>query len=128
MVDYQWNKDDGNERSTTARTIKTPPKTLLFQLNRFEFDLTLLQQRKLDSRFEFPHVLDLAPFLYKPPPTDGARPRTASDADLGEGGPVLYDLAGVVVHSGTIYSGHYYSFVREDEGSWVEYRPERTSC
>ena len=37
-----------------------------------------------------------------------------------EGEPILYDLKGVVVHSGTAQSGHYYSFVNTGS-QWTEF-------
>ena len=63
-------------------SIKKLHLTLLLHLKRFQFDLETLSTRKNNSRLEFPHTLDLRPFM--------------SD----EGEPILYDLKGVVVHSG----------------------------
>ena len=31
---------------------------------------------------------------------------------------VIYDLVGIVVHSGQANAGHYYSFIKGDKGNW----------
>ena len=71
---------------------------------------------KINDRFEFPHEIDMSPYnveyLKNPqqPPT-----------------PDVFELVGVLVHSGTAESGHYYSYIRErpvnPTGSerWVEF-------
>lgn len=71
---------------------------------------------KINDRFEFPHEIDMSPYnvdyLKNPeqPPT-----------------PDMFELVGVLVHSGTAESGHYYSYIRERPvnliGSerWVEF-------
>lgn len=51
---------------------------------------------------DFGTTLDLSPYLSKRPTT-----------------PALYDLYGVLVHSGhSVHSGHYYCFVRSGTGMW----------
>lgn len=88
--------------SIKTTRIKMAPFNLMLHLKRFEFDYNTLSTRKTNQRLEFPHTLDLRPFM--------------SDA----GPPILYDLKGVVVHSGTAQSGHYYSFVKEQQ-QWTEF-------
>ncbi len=47
-------------------------------------------------------MLDLSPFMSKRPVV-----------------PAVYDLYGVLVHSGhSVHSGHYYCFVRSGTGMW----------
>ncbi|KAH8063279.1 23S rRNA (adenine(1618)-N(6))-methyltransferase [Aureococcus anophagefferens] len=178
LVDYSWRDGGRREKTSKRASIKrcpnlcgnqifnptsislvdfhAGPNHLLLHLKRFEFDLTTLSQRKINSRFEFPAVLDLAPYVWRgdaqrtpsrpdaaaaaaPPPLDLGAPAVkrgdegydsdADDADrdardrdrVGRGEPVLYDLGGVVVHSGNCNSGHYYSFVREQGGDWFEF-------
>ena len=80
--------------------IKTLPKYLMLHLKRFEFDYKTLSHRKIDDRCEFPFLLDMEKYT-----TSGS-----------EGKPLpkevgcLYELEGVLVHSGTADTGHYYSF------------------
>ena len=71
---------------------------------------------KINDRFEFPHEIDMSPYNVdylkntEQPPI-----------------PDMFELVGVLVHSGTAESGHYYSYIRERPvnliGSerWVEF-------
>ena len=63
---------------------------------------------KLGSPLRYPMSLDLSPFLG----SEGARP----------GEVVSYELAGVVVHLGGAYGGHYVSYLRDvlGEGNWED--------
>ncbi|KAI8477153.1 MAG: hypothetical protein J3K34DRAFT_455469 [Monoraphidium minutum] len=120
--------------------IKALPHTLVIHLKRFEFDYHSQTRFKVRDRFEFPEELDLFPYTAdglaaadadaaagdaaRPaggaPPAPLARQSSAGDgAGAGGGGGArpeyLYDLAGVVVHSGSAFTGHYYSYARERE-------------
>jgi ubiquitin carboxyl-terminal hydrolase 34 len=53
----------------------------------------------------------------------------ASTTDDEHGAPDMFELVGVLVHSGTAESGHYYSYTRErpsarQQQSWVEFNDE----
>ena len=71
---------------------------------------------KINDRFEFPLEVDMTPYnvdyLREPP--------KALDPDI-------FSLVGVLVHSGTAESGHYYSYIQERPASashyakWVEF-------
>ena len=71
---------------------------------------------KINDRFEFPHEIDMSPYnvdYLKNPEQPPA--------------PDIFELVGVLVHTGTAESGHYYSYIRERPvnltGSerWVEF-------
>lgn len=92
------------------------PNTLLVHLKRFEFDYETMQRLKIKSRFEFPMELDMSPFT-----VEGIERDASAESDPNSPVPDLplgpdhyrYRLAGVVVHSGTAFAGHYYSYIRE---------------
>jgi len=123
-VEYTWETkgEEGEEPKkeslpTIKRiSIKKLPRHLIIHLKRFEFNFETMQQAKINDRFEFGHSLDMLPFT-----VEG---REGSDPDL-EKGPeqyYKYSLCGVVVHTGTANSGHYYSFIRErGTDSWYEF-------
>lgn len=89
------------------------PNIMVFALRRFDFDLDTMSRRKLNDYCEFPMEVDLLEY-------------TAEGLNLKEKGEAFpkeyyqYRLRGVVVHSGTAESGHYYSFIWTARG-WVEF-------
>ncbi|KAG5183494.1 hypothetical protein JKP88DRAFT_181783, partial [Tribonema minus] len=89
-------KVDGERR----QMLRELPPLLVFSLNRFQFDMKTMERVKVSAKFEFPLVLDTAPFV--------------NDQDG------LYDLLGVVLHRGSAYSGHYHAYIRDclGEGAW----------
>ena len=94
--------------------IKEVPDNLILHLKRFDFDMETLLRKKLNDHFEFPTELDLAPFLAENVDKD---PSEMNDVAKQE-----YVLSGVLVHSGTADSGHYYSYIKSrdesKEGTW----------
>ena len=73
------------------------PSVLHLHLSRFEYDAETDQMTKINDKFEFPESIDLAPFL-------------SPDSDHSQS--LVYDLYGVLVHMGNVFSGHYYAFLR----------------
>lgn len=71
---------------------------------------------KINDRFEFPEMVDMSPYHInylkdpeQPTPLD------------------MFELVGILVHTGTAESGHYYSYIRErpvprsQQATWVEF-------
>jgi ubiquitin carboxyl-terminal hydrolase 7 len=84
------------------------PTVLHLQLKRFEYDFNYDSLVKINDRHEFPESIDLSPFLEK------------SD------GPCIYDLHGVLVHSGDISTGHYYAMIKPDKSDkWYRFDDDR---
>jgi ubiquitin carboxyl-terminal hydrolase 34 len=73
------------------------PNVLIVHLQRIVFNLDILQNEKINSRVEFPHELNLAPYM----------------GDQGEQSDAHYKLTGVVVHIGAADYGHYFSYIEE---------------
>ena len=71
---------------------------------------------KINDAFEFPHQIDMAPYH-----VDYQRDTSCS------GVPDMFELVGVLVHSGTAESGHYYSYIQErpptsmSGARWIEF-------
>lgn len=85
------------------------PPIMSFALLRFLYDFEKGERYKDTSRFQFPMVLDMAPYLYE----------TQSDEEGRK--EVLYDLFSVVIHSGSTHSGHYIAYIRDVDnlGVWT---------
>jgi ubiquitin carboxyl-terminal hydrolase 7 len=73
------------------------PQVLHLQLKRFEYDINRDAMMKVNDRYEFPEIWDASPYL-------------SENADKSE--PYIYQLHGVLVHSGDFNAGHYYAFLK----------------
>jgi len=78
---------------------------------------------KINDAFEFPEKLDMRPYTIEV--------LSDSDANLE---PDIFVLVGVLVHSGTAESGHYYSYIRErvprngqNNTRWFEFNDSEVS-
>ena len=75
-----------------------------------------MQRSKINDEFQFHERIDLTP--YKVDYLNDPQGEWASD---------MFELVGVLVHSGTAESGHYYSYIKErptgssQASSWIEY-------
>lgn len=94
---------------------KDIPDNLIFHLKRFDYDVMTGVRSKINDRFEFPQEIDMAPYHVDYLSNPDQPPK-----------PDIYELVGVLVHTGTAESGHYYSYIRErpqnsNTHSWVEF-------
>ena len=86
---------NGRETEVNKFTrIEVAPSVLVVQLNRFEYDFTTWERYKVNSRYEFPLELDLGKLM-----VDSSQ-------------SIPYRLTGIVLHSGTVDSGHYTSLIK----------------
>ena len=89
----------------------TCPRVLMIHLKRFEFDQLSQSNEKLNYLYMFEDKLSMKEYL-----SSDADPDTPSD----------YELFGVLVHSGTTKSGHYYSFLRTSPSpQWYKFNDSR---
>ena len=96
--------------------METLPHYLLLQLNRFEtFDT---QTRKIDDKCEMPLELDVTPYMKE---TSG-EPTNENMNNINN----QYRLKGVVIHSGTAISGHYFTYGHIDN-QWILFDDDRIS-
>lgn len=109
------------------------PHTFVVQLKRFEFDFKNGMRVKIQERLEFPNKLNLRPFseaaVLEAEAAEAAAAAGVSQ-EAGKGAAETsslpasffeYELKGVVVHIGSAFAGHYYSFVKErgPNGRWL---------
>lgn len=114
---YKCSTCDRHVDAVKRACLKDVPDNVIFHLKRFDFNLRTLQRRKINDYFTFPQKLDIAPYTVE-----------YLNAEDGATGSDAFELVGVLVHSGTAESGHYYSYVRErgsvDQPRWVEFNDE----
>jgi ubiquitin C-terminal hydrolase len=145
QVDYSWEltEEDGGGsggggekgketkvsiKSTKSYSIKSTGDCLMFHLSRFEFDLNLMEQVKVNDRFDFPAQLDLYPYTIYGRSAPAKSPSPSSDSNNIDASSFMYELVGVVIHMGTPAGGHYISYARErgptgllPSDSWFEF-------
>jgi ubiquitin carboxyl-terminal hydrolase 7 len=89
------------------------PQVLHLQLKRFEYDVNRDAMMKVNDRYEFPETFDAAPYL-------------SAEADKSE--PYIYQLHGVLVHSGDFNAGHYYAFIKPTkDGHFYKFDDDRVT-
>jgi len=87
----------GSVKATRQVQLKRVPPSLFILLNRFWADWESGRYLKINQRYEFPEELDLREFM-------------CEGAEVGR-----YRLTSVIVHSGSMDEGHFYSYVRVGE-------------
>ena len=87
-----------------TQNFQSLPRILLFVLKRFEFDYNSIQKVKINDYYEFPLELDMAKYLNESNSSDN-----------------IYILKSIVIHMGTCENGHYYSFIKNNNGKWYEF-------
>ncbi|KAJ5368932.1 uncharacterized protein N7496_008692 [Penicillium cataractarum] len=101
--------------------LKDVPDNLIFHLKRFDFDMVTMMRSKINDEFQFPRLIDMTPYKVD----HLSDPSSPIEPDM-------FELVGVLVHTGTAESGHYYSYTRErsSNGSaplWVEFNDSDVS-
>lgn len=108
-------------KSFTRACLKSIPDNLIFHLKRFDFNLRTLQRSKINDYFSFPEKIDMRPY------------KVEHLMDNPEECPEdVFELVGILVHSGTAESGHYYSYIKERPSNgtnetWVEFNDDSVS-
>jgi ubiquitin carboxyl-terminal hydrolase 9/24 len=102
------------------------PKFLCIQLKRFDYDWESNRSIKFDDYFQFPRNLNVSPYMYESINKSrdsislNINEQTDIDAEtfnLLKEKEILYDLVGIVVHSGQANAGHYYSFIKGNKNN-----------
>ena len=86
--------------------ISRPPEILILSLQRID----LLTGKKLMYKVKFPQKLDIKEFI---------------DKDCGYDQESKYDLFGIINHKGSLNSGHYYSYIQNENKIWIEFNDSK---
>jgi len=89
--------------------IRRFPPILTFSLSRFEYDYMKGEMKKINDSFEFGLELDISIFAEKPEAYENEDDK-------------IYELAGVLIHRGDPYGGHYHTYIRDQlsEADWEQ--------
>ena len=110
IEDYNCEKCDKKVSIKKWSKIISLPYYINFGLNRFSYDYNTFERIKLNNKFEFPLELNMKEYC----------DFTDKNLENIDDNDYLYELYGVIVHSGTPFSGHYYSYIRDmtHQGNW----------
>jgi ubiquitin carboxyl-terminal hydrolase 7 len=91
------------------------PPILHLQLKRFEYDIHRDAMMKVNDRHEFPDEFDASLYL-------------SDEAKAASSEPWIYQLHGVLVHSGDFNAGHYYAFLKPTkDGHFYKFDDDRVT-
>ena len=110
---YDAGQPHGLQDAKKGVIFESFPPVLHLQLKRFEYDINRDAMMKVNDRHEFPESIDLAQYL-------------SPNADSSE--PWVYQLHGVLVHSGDFNAGHYYAFLKPTpDGHFYKFDDDRVT-
>lgn len=113
ISDYSWKDEAPKVNIIKRQCIASVSQTLIFHLKRFELNFDTFIREKVNDSFDFPLVLDTFPFTKEGLSYQGGGAHDSTD--------YLYELCGVIVHTGTSDSGHYFAYLKDsEEDQWVE--------
>ncbi|XP_003135158.1 ubiquitin carboxyl-terminal hydrolase 51 [Sus scrofa] len=101
------------QESTKQLTMKKLPIVACFHIKRFEH--VGKQRRKINTFISFPLELDMTPFLSSTKESKMKERQPQTDYAPIEN---KYSLFAVINHHGTLESGHYTSFIRQQKDQW----------
>jgi ubiquitin C-terminal hydrolase len=117
---YDAGDERGKQDAEKGVVFRKFPPVLTIHLKRFAFDVERMCFAKIHDNFEFPTVLDLNRYLS----LDDSDDQANKDANI-------YRLHSVLVHSGEVYGGHYYAYIRAmreesfgGSSSWIDEAPD----
>ena len=124
FASYEKNKANTVKVDGTRTSVfRDLPNTLAFHLQRFGMDVTdeNFAIKKFNTKVEFPFEedLDMFPYSYEGHKSKASEIDAEKLAQLKKN--ALYTLKGIVIHSGTLNSGHYYSLIKDNDGEWYEF-------
>jgi hypothetical protein len=114
LSDYLWNENEPRVNITKRQCIGNLSNSVIFHLKRFELNFDTFLREKVNDEFPFPTRVDLYPYTKEG--LEGISPQA-----LGRTSSYYhYELTGIVVHTGTTDSGHYYSYIKESSEDATE--------
>ncbi|KAJ5544559.1 Peptidase C19 ubiquitin carboxyl-terminal hydrolase 2 [Penicillium sp. DV-2018c] len=93
------------QRASKRLQIRKLPVMLCMQLKRYEH--TSNSSEKMNGHIDFPLTLNMLPYTVK---------KDHNPVDMSQ---YMYDLSTVIVHEGTMDSGHYFAYTRLENDKWV---------
>lgn len=130
IADYLWDETNGTRTTIIKRQcISDLSDTLIFHLKRFELNFDTFTREKVNDIFSFPQELDMYPYSRESLMNDSNQSSKEDSNNMYDGvsnnntmdqsksnrrdnGYYKFSLKGIVVHTGTADSGHYFSYIK----------------
>ena len=113
ISDYQCDFCNKKTDVTKSTYVAKPPDHFIVHVQRMCFNYDRFENEKVNSRWEFPHELNIYDYSLD------------KQKGLGEHADFDYKLKGIVIHYGSADFGHYYSYIKETDTKWIEFNDER---
>eukprot|EP01035_Chromulina_nebulosa_P018175 gene18175-23833_t len=117
--EFQWDNENGTSDRVTImkrQCISDLSNVLIFHLKRFELNFDTFLREKVNDFFPFPKILDMYPYT-----REGIMHNNEENSNCYPASFYQYELGGIVVHTGTADSGHYFSYIKDDSSRWYEF-------
>lgn len=117
-ADNKWScsKCSENVQAMKSASLESAPRKLVVQLKRFRFDPSSRRRRKLNNAVLFPLAITAQELV-----NSNNAAASLQECDVG----AVYDLTGVIVHTGTAQGGHYRAYCRDmavaGANTWVDF-------
>ncbi len=111
---YLWEEGQPRETITKRQCIAQLSDTLIFHLKRFELNFDTFRREKVNDAFAFPLRLNMRRYTKEGlAEAEGRVNERTSGAQANAEEDCEYELSGVIVHTGTTESGHYFAYIKE---------------
>ena len=136
IPDFLWEEGAPRANITKRQCISRLSDTLILHLKRFELNFDTFRREKVNDAFAFPLQLDMLPYtkegllLAEQQQGQVHWQLGAAEAEaigLQPAAYYEYELTGVIVHTGTSDSGHYFSYIKEDNSDKSQRQSDTTS-
>eukprot|EP01129_Flabellula_baltica_P011122 TRINITY_DN4802_c0_g1_i1.p1 TRINITY_DN4802_c0_g1~~TRINITY_DN4802_c0_g1_i1.p1 ORF type:complete len:2081 (-),score=416.76 TRINITY_DN4802_c0_g1_i1:9-6251(-) len=126
---YHCEKCDKKVKAVRRCCIDELPNNLIIHLRRFEFDIELMARRKVNEECSFDFLLNMEEYTKEGIEANEKEEKGEKVMRVNNREFYDYELTGILVHTGTTESGHYYSFIRDndDHDKWFQFDDRRVS-
>eukprot|EP01041_Mallomonas_annulata_P001788 gene1788-3471_t len=127
IPNFEWEEGQSRVNIMKRQCLLDVSDTVIFHLKRFELNFDTFLREKLNDEFTFPPHINLFQYTREGLMRDSSADSSSKSPPLIHHSDIekySYELGGVIVHTGTTNSGHYYAYIRESEvdaGSKLEH-------
>ena len=124
ISDFTWEENQPKTTIVKRQCLSEISNSIIFHLKRFELNFDTFRKEKINDSFTFPLKLNMKAYMKEGLPEFqylSTANKSANGSNPAPTAPVFdrpsayyeYELTGVIVHTGSGESGHYYSFCKD---------------